>query len=89
MLNSRGILRLAQSRKGQWNKFVVGLMARHERVLHDEGFAVDVLHEPQALIEMAGFVWAKGRYKKKLLDVINRVDDLAIRLRFSGGEDVP
>jgi hypothetical protein len=68
---------------GAWNRFVSGMAARFQRILVDEGFAVDAIVEPQIIIKLAGFSWAKGKLRKKVLEVIAEMDDIAIRRRFT------
>lgn len=65
-----------------WTLFVNGMAARYQRVLMDEGFMVDAITEPQAIVRLAGMTWARGPLRRKVLEVINKMDDLAIRRRF-------
>ena len=65
-----------------WRFFLNGMSARFERILRDEGFMVDAISEPQELIRLAEMTWARGRLRKKVLAVIARFDDMAIRRRF-------
>ena len=66
-----------------WELFVNGMSARYARILNDEGFAVDALRDPENIIGLARLNWAKGRLRKKVLEVISEMDDHAIRRRFS------
>jgi len=79
----RGLARYRVRNRTAWNIFVVGMAARHERILHDEGFAVDAIREPGRMIDLSGMTWARGRVRKKVLEVIAQYDDRAIRRRFS------
>jgi len=79
----RGLGRYRLRSKPAWERFVVGMAARHERILHDEGFAVDAIREPQEVIRLSGMTWATGRNKRKVLEIIAVYDDRAIRKRFS------
>jgi len=72
----------AKRAMGKFNVFMVGLAARYERILHEEGFAVEAVKEPAYLIDKAGFDWARGRLRRKLLEIVAKVDDVAIRERF-------
>lgn len=82
-----GIIHRAKRSPKTLDTLIVGMAARFERILHDEGFSVDAVKEPAKMIEASG-IQAKGKYKKKILAVIARMDDLAIRERFGGGDDV-
>jgi len=79
----RGLSKYRLRNKRAWNNFVVGMAARYERILQDEGFAVDAIREPERMITLSGMTWAEGRPKKKVLEVIAQFDDRAIRRRFS------
>ena len=79
----RGLSRYRLRKPRAWNLFVVGMAARMERILNDEGFAVDAIREPERMIELSEMTWAKGRLKKKVLEIIAQYDDTAIRKRFS------
>lgn len=83
-LARRGILTLAKRNRTKFERFAAGMQARYERIVKDEGFAVDALREPEVVVDLVGFVWATGRERKKLLEVIAKFDDLAIRERFRG-----
>ena len=78
----RGLTYYRKRSVGAWERFVSGMAARFQRILIDEGFAVDALIEPQVLIRLAGFSWAKGKLRKKVLEVVAEMDDIAIRRRF-------
>ena len=86
-LSKARLLGEATKVKKSWELFVICMMARHERILHDEGFAVDII-APSVLIDTVGWHdWCKGRAKKKVMRIINAFDDFAIRKRFSGEEE--
>ena len=82
--SKRGLSTYRLRGKKAWNLFVVGMAARHERILHGEGFAVEAIRTPGDVIDLAGMKWAaRGTLRKKVLEVIAQYDDHAIRRRFS------
>lgn len=83
--DKRGIRGYVTRTKRSWNLFVNMMAARYEGILLDEGFAVDAVKEPERIVDAAGFSWAKtGKLRGKILDVIGKFDDHAIRKRFRG-----
>lgn len=79
----RGIGYYRRRQLKAWNVFVHGMAVRYERILQEEGFAVDAIRAPEDLIDVSGMTWAKGRLRKKVLEIIAQMDDRAIRKRFS------
>lgn len=84
-----GISGFAVRYSRSFDVFVAGMAARYERILVDEGFAVDAIREPEKIIEVSGVgAWAKRRLKRKVLEVIQRLDDKAIRERMRAATEV-
>jgi hypothetical protein len=83
--SKRGMLAEAKRHGPSWRKFVAGMAARYERILKVEGFAVDAVMGPELVIAESGMgIWAKYKERKKVLEIIARFDDRAIRERFRG-----
>lgn len=83
-MRDRGISsKMVRRTQKAYETFVAGLYARYRRILEDEGFALNAITEPEAVLEAAAFPWARGRLKTKMLAVIAHYDDAALRERFS------
>lgn len=78
----RGLLERVKKDKKAWAALVAGMFTRYNRIVQDEGFAVDALMAPEKVIAAAGFDWAKYKAKKQVLEVVAHFDDKAIRERF-------